>query len=138
MIFVREIPTHINNDDKTKNIDIPTYWKFNEISKSSNIPVSAGPMAEPSTIAAAAAALIDPRCLVPKNSAQNAFGKVVLAPDVIPKNMKPNNAEYNVSPKANNIKEIIIGNWKYGINLAVPNLSNKIPDKTIMQIATPV
>ena len=67
-------------------------------------------MAEPSTIDADAAALIDPRCLVPKNSAKNAFGKVVLAQDVIPKNMKPNNAEYNVSPKANNINAIIIGN----------------------------
>jgi hypothetical protein len=26
---------------------------------------------------------------VPKNSAQNAFGNVVLAPDVIPKKIKP-------------------------------------------------
>ena len=68
-------PTHIDNDDKTKNVDITIYWKFNEILKSSNIPVSAGPMAEPSTIAAAAAALIDPRCFVPKNSAQNALAR---------------------------------------------------------------
>ena len=133
-----DTPSHMENEDVIKNIDIQIYWIFSVNSKSSNIPVSAGPIAEPSTIAAAAVALIDPRCFVPKNSAQNAFGKVVLAPDVIPRNIKPNNAEYNVSPKANNINAIIIGSWKYGINFAVPNLSNKMPDKIIMQIAIPV
>ena len=125
-------------DEKAKNIDIPTYWIFREISKSNNNPVIAGPIAEPSTIAAAAAAFIVPRYLVPKNSAQNALGSVVLAPDVIPKKTNPIKAMNKVSPYANNKKATIIGNWKNGINLAVPNLSNKTPDSIIVVIATPV
>ena len=62
------------------------------------------------SIAATAAAFIDPRCFVPKNSAQKTFGSVAEAPDVIPKKTKPNKAEINVSPKANSKKAECHGN----------------------------
>ncbi len=69
-------------------------------------------MADPRTMAAVAAAFIEPRCLVPKNSAQKAFGSVEFAPDVIPRKTKPKSAVNNVFPNANNKKAIIIGSWK--------------------------
>ena len=89
--LARDTPTHINSDEAPKNIETPKYWASSGRLKSNKTPVKAGPIAEPRTIAAAAAALIDPRCLVPKFSAQNAFGSVAVAPDVSPKSRNETN-----------------------------------------------
>ena len=55
-------------------------------------------MAEPKTITAVAIALIEPKCFVPKYSAQKAPGIVELAPWVIPKSRNANPAIIIESP----------------------------------------
>ena len=55
-------------------------WVENGILKSISIPLIAGPKADPRTETAVAIAFIEPRCFVPKFSAQKAPGIVEFAP----------------------------------------------------------